>query len=192
MLDINDIQNIVAPYGCTARDANAEDVDRFANDISHEDRIGLGATWRNDWRAEFEASINHGKHVHVVTGPMYPGAIIFGATPGPFGSGQVWVLQTESFQRQAEALHGPRWSVMFLRATNKVLDAYSQDYEPLFNFKKVDQVKSLKWLKPLGFNFYFHPDPNVTSAIFVRGEKGKAFARSGEVWRCYTQIRDVA
>ena len=139
-----------------------EDVEYIIAHIRKEDADEIAAVDGGDVRGALAETPDMDKNAFVWErdGKVHA---IFGVNPVPELDrvGVIWMLATESFDEHF---------MVFAAACKAVVEHMIKDYEYIFNYVYVENRKSIKWLKWLGFDIR-KPEPiGVNGAEFHRFE----------------------
>lgn len=154
-------------------------------DLSDSDKSDLQNTWRNDWRAELQATLENGLCVLVVQSSLHEGVAVFGAAKGPGESAQMWLLQSISFSAGAERVHGAGWALKAVEMSKSIVELFRQKFGTIFNFKDKHQTRSIKWLQMCGFEFFQRQDVCCDTWFFGIGPQILQMANDPGIWASY-------
>lgn len=142
------------------RQATLDDVEFLIENIRPEDVEELDALDGSTVRKALDETENllENSQVWEVEGEM---VCMFGVTPLQDDDevGVIWMLATTEFEQ---------YSMMFAARCKKVVEKMLSGYEYVFNYVHSKNVKSIRWLKWLGFHIC-DPEP--------LGKKGATFHR---------------
>lgn len=139
-----------------------EDVEFIIANIRDEDAAEIAAFDGDSVRdvLAFTPDVEHNAWVWERHGKVHA---IFGVNPieGRDGVGIIWMLATKSFDEHFMA---------FAAACKVVVDVMIEKYEYLYNYVSVENRKSIKWLKWLGFDVRPSEPIGINGAEFHRFE----------------------
>lgn len=165
------------------RPAQKEDFEALENDLSEDDRLELGSTWRRDWRTELHATMANSRHALIGRMEGLPGFVVFGNTEVTRDVDLVWMLQSASFAEAARAALGPKLAYIFKQSIRAVMNAMLQEKEAVINFIPVTQTRNIRWLRQQGFEFYGSPTTDYDGFVmFGMGPLMPALSLNERLW----------
>lgn len=178
-------QETLEPFGYVVAPPMENLLSVLETDLSDSDKFDLQNTWRNDWRAELQATLENGLCVLVVHSSRHGGVAVFGASNGPGESAQMWLLQSISFSEGAERVHGAGWALKMVEMSRHIVKLFRREFGTIFNFKDKHQTRSIKWLQMCGFEFFQRQDVCCDTWFFGIGPQTLQMANDPGVWASY-------